>query len=143
MEIQDGLELSPRKAAYVRFIYEKGGQVRTNEIAARFSVDPSTATKTIQELVEDGLLAHTPYYGVRLSDPGRTYAEFLVKRHRILSLVFTHYGLTDEQACDEVSRFESFVSKDAIDRMCRAMGHPSQGVCGKITHDHGCLDHAR
>jgi Mn-dependent DtxR family transcriptional regulator len=143
MEIRDGLELSPRKAAYIRFIHEKGGLARTNEIASRFRVDPSTVTKTIAELVGSGLLAHTPYYGVRLSDAGRTYAAFLVKRHRILSLVFTHYGLSDEQACAEVSRFESLVSKDAIDRMCHAMGHPRQGVCGEITHDPGCLGHAR
>ncbi|MFA4877867.1 MAG: metal-dependent transcriptional regulator [Methanoregula sp.] len=143
MEIRDGLGLSPRKAAYIRFICEKEGQVRTNDLAARFSVDPSTVTKTISELVDDGLLTHTPYYGVRLSDAGRSYAAFLVKRHRILSLIFTHFGLSDEQACDEVSRFESLVSKDAIDRMCCAMGHPRQGVCGEITHDTGCLDHVR
>jgi len=143
MEIRDGLGLSPRKSAYVRFIHEKDGQVRTNDLADHFGVDPSTVTKTISELVECGLLTHTPYYGVRLSDAGRSYAEFLVKRHRILSLVFTHYGLSDEQACREVSRFESLVSKDAIDRMCCAMGHPRQGVCGEITHDPGCLGHVR
>jgi len=143
MKIRDGLELSPRKAAYIRYIHEKGGQVRTNEIASRFCVDPSTVTKSVTELVENDLLTHTPYYGVRLSASGRCYAEFLVKRHRILSLVFTHYGLSDEQACEEVSRFESFVSKDAIDRMCQAMGHPRQSVCGEITHDTGCLGHVR
>jgi len=52
-------------------------------------------------------------------------------------------GLSDEEACREVSRFESFVSRDAIDRMCRAMGHPRQGVCGEITHDTGCLGNGR
>jgi hypothetical protein len=25
--------------------------------------------------------------------------------------------------------------------MCKAMGHPHQGVCGEITHDSGCLGH--
>jgi len=143
MEIRDGLGLSPRKAAYIRYIHEKGGQARTSEIASRFCVDPSTVTKTVTELVESDLLTHTPYYGVRLSDAGQSYADFLVKRHRILSLIFTHYGLSDEQACTEVSRFESLVSKEAIDRMCCAMGHPRQGVCGEITHDPGCLGHAR
>jgi hypothetical protein len=27
--------------------------------------------------------------------------------------------------------------------MCQAMGHPSRGVCGEITHDTGCLSHER
>jgi Mn-dependent DtxR family transcriptional regulator len=143
MEICDGLGLSPRKVTYLRYIFERGGPVRTNDIASRFRVDPSTITKTLSELSDAGLLTLAPYHGVVLSPAGRSYAEFLVKRHRILALVLTHYGLSDDQACTEVSRFESLVSKDAIDRMCQAMGHPSRGVCGEITHDTGCLSHER
>ena len=77
---------------------------------------------------------HEPYHGVTFSEKGRRYAEFLVKRHRILALVLTRFGLTSEEACCEVSRFESLVSRSAVDRICRAMGHPSQGICGEITH---------
>jgi DtxR family transcriptional regulator, Mn-dependent transcriptional regulator len=138
MEITDGLELSPRKVEYLKFIFERGGTVKTNDIASRFSVDPSTITKTIAELAGAGYLSHVPYRGVVLTDTGTMYAKFLIKRHRILSLIIARNGLTKEQACNEVSRFESFVSREAIDQMCRAMGHPQQGICGKITHDEGC-----
>jgi DtxR family transcriptional regulator, Mn-dependent transcriptional regulator len=141
MEPMDGLELPPRKVAYLKYIYDRGGPARTNDLAAEFGVDPSTITKTLAELTAAGFLLHEPYHGVSLSDTGRHYAEFLVKRHRILVLSLTHYGLSDEQACKEVSRFESLVSKDAIDRMCHAMGHPRRSGCGEITHDSGCLDH--
>jgi DtxR family Mn-dependent transcriptional regulator len=138
MEIQDGLELSPRKVEYLKFIYERGGTVKTNDIASQFSVDPSTITKTVAEIAEAGYLTHVPYRGVVLTEAGIRHVKFLIKRHRILSLIFVRYGLTDEQACQEVSRFESFVPKDAVDRMCNAMGHPQQGICGRITHDDGC-----
>jgi DtxR family transcriptional regulator, Mn-dependent transcriptional regulator len=143
MEIRDGLGLSPRKVTYLRYIYERGVTVKTSDLATRFGVDPSTITKTVGELADAGLLTLAPYHGVSLSPAGRPYAEFLVKRHRILALALTHYGLSDDEACEEVSRFESLVSKDAIDRMCQAMGHPSRGVCGKITHDTGCLRRGR
>ena len=143
MEIRDGLGLSPRKVTYLKYIFERGSPVKTNDIASRFGVDPSTITKTLSELSDTGLLTLAPYHGVSLSSAGRLYAEFLVKRHRILALALTHYGLSDEEACAEVSRFESLVSKDAIDRMCQAMGHPSRGVCGEITHDIGCLGNGR
>ena len=143
MEIQDGLGLSPRKVTYLRYIFERGGPVKTSDLATRFGVDPSTITKTLNELSDAGLLALAPYHGAGLSPAGQKYAAFLVKRHRILALTLTHYGLSDEEACTEVSRFESLVSKGAIDRMCQAMGHPSQGVCGEITHDPGCLGHGR
>jgi Mn-dependent DtxR family transcriptional regulator len=138
MEITDGLELSPRKVEYLKFIFEQGGTVKTNDIASRFRVDPSTITKTIAEIAETGYLSYVPYHGVVLTDAGIRHVKFLIKRHRILSLILVRHGLTDEQACQEVSRFESLVTRSAIDTMCRAMGHPHQGICGKITHDEGC-----
>src|SRR5512137_1980892 len=139
MAIHDGLGLSPRKVTYLKYFFERSGPVKTNDLASRFGVDPSTITKTLSELSDTGLLTLVPYHGASLSPAGLAYAEFLVKRHRILALALTHYGLSDDEACTEVSRFESLVSKEAIDRMCQAMGHPRQGICGEITHDTGCL----
>ena len=141
MGISEGLELSPRKVEYLKYLVERGVSVKTNDLASHFNVDPSTITKTISELAGSGYLTHIPYRGVSLSEYGKQYTDFLVKRHRILALMLTHFGLSQEQACSEVTRFESLVSKDAIERMCHAMGHPRQGVCGEITHDtycHGC-----
>jgi DtxR family Mn-dependent transcriptional regulator len=140
MEQTEGLELSPRKVEYLKYLSERGGASRTTEIAGHFGVDPSTITKTIGELADAGYLLHAPYRSIGLTDNGRTYAGFLVKRHRILSLMLVRNGLSHEQACREVSRFESFISRDAIDTICRAMGHPQQGCCGEITHDDGCME---
>ncbi len=142
MECVEGLELSPRKVEYLKFILERSCPVRTNDLAREFGIDPSTVTKALADLTEAGYLSHEPYHGVVLSNQGRSYAEFLIKRHRILALALTHHGLSADQACTEVSRFESLVSKDAIDRMCRAMGHPNRSGCGVITHDSGCMGHA-
>ena len=140
MSTDAGFELSPRKVEYIKFINGKSGPVKTNTIAAGFGVDPSTITKTLVELANEGLLVYAPYHGVSLSEKGKIIAQFLIKRHRILALALTHFGLSHEQACLEASRFESYVSKDAIDQMCRAMGHPKKGVCGDITHDDSCLE---
>jgi Mn-dependent DtxR family transcriptional regulator len=139
MENREGLELTPRKVEYLKYLSELGGTARTTKIASYFGVDPSTITKTISELSDAGYILHTPYHGVALTDTGKVYAGFLVKRHRILSLILVRNGLSDTQACREVARFESFISRDAIDTMCRAMGHPQQGICGEITHDDGCM----
>ena len=139
MECSTGLELTPRKVDYLKYIFERGGTIRTTDISLHFTVDPSTITKTVGELAEAGYLNHTPYRGVALTESGKQHAAFLVKRHRILSLVFTRNGLSDEQACREVTRFESFISREAVDTICRAMGHPQQGGCGAITHDEGCM----
>lgn len=134
----DHLLVSPKKAMYIRFIYENPGHTKTTEIALHFGVDPSTITKTLMELRALGLLSHEPYKRTCLTDKGVRYAEYLVRRHRILGLVLTHYGLSPEDACREAARFENLVSKSVIDSMCRSMGHPTMGVCGRISHDPGC-----
>lgn len=124
-----GLELSPRKVSYLRFLLTKDDTVRTTEISEEFDVDPSTVTKLIAELAEGGYLDHVPYRGVKLTVAGREYAEFCKKRHQILGLMFSHYGLSPAESCDETSRIETFVSKKAIDRVCSSMGHPTLSCC--------------
>ncbi len=136
-----GLELSSRKIDYLKYLFGKEGSIRTTQISNQLNVDPSTATKTLQELNAEGYVDHIPYRGVKLTDIGREYAEFSIRRHRILSLMLSHYGIKGEDACREVSRFESKISKDAIDRICKSMGHPTTSICGLISHKE-CENHS-
>jgi len=138
MDTPDGLEVSAKKVEYLKYLFGRGGFVKTSNLASQFGVDPSTITKTITELADLGYIIHTPYHGVCLSEKGVRYAEFCIKRHRVLALMLTHYGISHELACGEVSRFEGLVSRDTIDRICHSMGHPRHGICGEITHDTSC-----
>ena len=133
-----GLELSPKKIEYIKYILEQKNTVKTTDISSQFKVDPSTITKTINDLSATGLIQHMPYRGISLTEQGRTYAEFLIRRHRILSLVLTHYGLSADEACVAVSKFEGYVPRDVVDKMCTSLGHPTMGVCGRIQHDKCC-----
>ena len=135
-----GLELSPKKVEYLKFLLIKRNLVRITDISSELNVDPSTTTKTINDLSKSGYVDHVPYRGVLLTEKGRRNAEFFVNRHNILTLMLTQYGLSSEEACDEVSRFESFVSKPAIDVICNAMGHPTMSGCGMINHN-SCGSH--
>ncbi|MGA2918919.1 MAG: hypothetical protein ABSE13_10300 [Methanoregula sp.] len=76
MECFAGLELTPRKVDYLKYIFERGGTIRTTEISFHFTVDPSTITKTMGELADAGYLHHTPYRGVALTDTGRRMPGF-------------------------------------------------------------------
>jgi Mn-dependent DtxR family transcriptional regulator len=134
----DGLELSPRKSEYLKFILEHGGTVHTTDISEHFGLDPSTVTKSIAEMSSTGLIEYAPYRGARLTKRGKEYAEFLLRRHRIIELMLSHYGLTAEEACAEASKLEGHVSKDVVDKICTSLGHPNTGVCGRIKHDTCC-----
>lgn len=133
-----GLELSPKKIEYLKYIQEQKGLVKITDISSRFKVDPSTITKTINEISATGLIQHLPYRGISLTESGKIYAEFLIRRHRILSLVLTHYGLSPDEACTAVSKFEGHVPRDVVDKICTSLGHPTMGVCGRIQHDKCC-----
>jgi Mn-dependent DtxR family transcriptional regulator len=134
----DGLELSPRKSEYMKYLLEREGYTKTSDLSAHFKVDPSTITKTIDELSGTGLVEHVPYHGFRLTEAGLEYAGFLVRRHRILGLMLSRYGLTPEEACSEATKFEGYVSKETIDKICTSLGHPIMSACGRITHDTCC-----
>jgi Mn-dependent DtxR family transcriptional regulator len=138
MESFSGEDLSPRKVSYLKFLRERGNGARTGEIAERFSVDPSTVTRTIQELASSGYVLHQPYGEVTLTEKGMAYADFLIWRHRVLGLVLSHYGLVGEEACREAERFEAYVSAGAVRKICASLGHPTRGICGAICHDALC-----
>jgi Mn-dependent DtxR family transcriptional regulator len=138
MNRYSGLELSPRKVIYVKYLFEHGGCAKISEIAGHFGVDPSTVTRTVQELMGEEYLLHAPYGDVILTGYGREYGAFLMRRHRIIGLILSHYGLSDHEACEEASRIESYLSRTAINKMCRALGHPTTGLCGAICHDELC-----
>jgi DtxR family transcriptional regulator, Mn-dependent transcriptional regulator len=134
----DGLELSPKKSQYLRYILEQKGAARTTDLSEHFHLDPSTVTKTINDLASTGLIEHVPYRGIRLTVRGKEYAEFLTRRHRIVGLMLSHYGLTAEEACAEATKLEGHVSKELVDKICTSLGHPTMGVCGPIKHDTCC-----
>lgn len=140
MKNDDGLDLSPKKSEYLKYVFEKGGVVRTTDISEHFHLDPSTITKTIQEMSSTGLIEYVPYRGISLTPQGTEYAEFLVRRHRIIELMLSHYGLSGQEACDEALKFEGYVSRDVVDKICHSLGHPCMGICGKIKHDKSCCN---
>lgn len=136
--MMDNFSLSPRKAEYVKYLYQRGEVVKTSQLAAHFGVAPSTITKTLEEIAETGLVAHSPYQGVQLTAHGDAYARFLMRRHRILALMLSRCGLEPDEACREATLFEGHVSRYVVDRMCTSLGHPIMSVCGRIEHDECC-----
>ncbi|KUG20953.1 MAG: metal-dependent transcriptional regulator [Methanomicrobiaceae archaeon] len=134
----DGLELSAKRAEYLKYIFNQGDVVRTTDISTHFSVAPSTVTKTLEDLARSGFVEHSPYHGVRISRRGREYARFLIRRHRLLALMLSRHGLSPDAACREARSFEWYVNKSVVDSICASLGHPVMSVCGPIEHDTCC-----
>jgi DtxR family Mn-dependent transcriptional regulator len=138
MDEIDGSELPARKAEYLKTVYMMGGSARTSDLAVDLGVSPSTATKAVANLADAGYLEHRLYRGVSLTQKGEEYARFLVRRHRIVSLALSRFGLSSEEACLEARKIEACVSRELVDRICASLGHPVMSGCGPIEHDHSC-----
>ena len=78
--------MTPKKEDYLKIIFELGGRekkVSNKQIAMSLNIAAGSVTEMVNKLVKEGLVTHTPYSGISLTDEGVKVAEKLVRRHRL------------------------------------------------------------
>jgi len=130
------LSITENEARYLKLIYreqcEESVKVSTTAVAKSFGVRPATVTEVIQNLSEKSLLQHRRYYGVELTREGIAEAQKLLRKHRILEILFTDLLKYDVQkACQEASKLDYHASRNLINAICRTYGHPRICPCEK------------
>lgn len=128
--------MSPQESRYLALIYrrqiEEGKRVTTTTLARSFQVSPATVTEMLQKLAEKRLTKYTRYYGSELTEKGIFQAEKLLRKHRILELLFVGFLRYDaEKACQEASKIDYYCSEDLVNDICRAYKHPRTCPCDK------------
>lgn len=119
---------------YLKAIYaicESGAAASTSQIAEALEVQPASVTGMVKRLAESGFLEHVPYRGVQLTEAGTREALRVLRRHRILETYLTErlgYGWEDVHL--EAERLEHAASERLIERMARALEHPSHDPHG-------------
>ena len=71
---------------YLKAVYElerRGVAASTNDLAQELRVAPASVSGMVRRLAEQGLLAHEPYRGARLTAAGRLAALRTLRRHRV------------------------------------------------------------
>jgi len=131
-----GLSVTENEAKYLKLIYreqcEESAKVRTTDVAKSLAVRPATVTEVIQNLSKKNLLRHRRYHGVELTKEGIAEARKLLRKHRILEVLFTNVLSYDVQkACEEASKLDYYASRNLINAICRAYGHPEICPCKK------------
>lgn len=133
MSAEPGITVNEGK--YLKFIYRKQheefGRVRTTVMAGSVGVRPATVTEMLQKLAEKGLLKYIRYHGVELTEKGLLEARRLLRKHRLLEILLVNFvGHNVQEACQEASRFDYYTSRNLIDKICKAYGHPRTCPCG-------------
>lgn len=100
-------------------------EVSTTALAGRLKVSPSSASGMIRRLSELGLVTHTPYHGVRLTEAGRRVALNVLRRHRLLeSFLVEALGMGWDQVHDEAEVLEHALSDRLEELIAARLGDP-------------------
>ncbi|HSK71698.1 MAG TPA: metal-dependent transcriptional regulator [Pyrinomonadaceae bacterium] len=125
-------KLTVSKEDYLKAIWtlserfdETGTEAGTNNLAEMLEVSPPAVSKMLKQMERQSLVAHVPYYGVRLTDDGRKIALKIVRRHRLLERFLVEilgYGL--DEVHDEAEQLEHHISDEFTERINVLMKFP-------------------
>ncbi len=112
---------------HILLLSERGEElVSMGELAAALEVVPGTATTMVKALANDGLVAHRPRYGVRLTAEGRRVALGVLRRHRLIETFLVDVLKMDwTEVHAEAERLEHAISDGVLDRLDALLGHPA------------------
>jgi DtxR family Mn-dependent transcriptional regulator len=128
-------ELSTSTQNYLKGIWSLGEwsdePVTASTLAAKVGVRLSSASDAIKKLTEQGLLEHSPYGAVALTERGRDYAVAMVRRHRLLETFLVEtLGYRWDQVHDEAEQLEHAVSDFLVERVDETLGFPTRDPHG-------------
>jgi DtxR family transcriptional regulator, Mn-dependent transcriptional regulator len=128
--------ISYQAEEYLEAIYrleQKTGFARTMELAKSLNVVPGSITNTIDNLEKKGLVVHTPYKGVTLTDNGRRIASSVLRRHRLAERLLTDVLHLDwSKVHDPACRLEHALSPEILKALEKTLGHPKRCPHGNL-----------
>ena len=108
-------------------------EASTRDLAEHLKVSPPAVSRMLKQMERQSLVAHTPYYGVRLTEKGRDIALKIVRRHRLIELFLTEVLGYDSQAVhDEAERLEHHISDEFERKIDALLNFPKACPHGSI-----------
>ncbi|MBO1751707.1 metal-dependent transcriptional regulator [Actinotalea sp. BY-33] len=128
-------ELSSSAQNYVKIIWGlqewSTADVTATMIAERAGVRLSTVSDAVRRLADQGLVEHTRYGAVTLTDLGRSHALAMVRRHRLIEAFLVNVlGYGWDEVHDEAEELEHAVSDLMVTRIDELLGFPTRDPHG-------------
>ncbi len=128
-------DLSASTQNYLKAVWTLGEwsdvPVTPSLIAERTELKLSSVSDAVRKLTAQGLLNHSPYGAVELTETGRAYAVAMVRRHRLIETFLVRMlGYGWDQVHDEAEHLEHAVSDFMIERIDDLLGHPTRDPHG-------------
>lgn len=114
---------------YLKAIYKlsehTGEMVNTNAISEELSTRAASVTDMLKKLSEKGLIHYIKYQGVRLTEPGKTAAVNIIRKHRLWEVFLVNkldFGW--DEVHDIAEELEHINSQKLVDRLDEFLGFP-------------------
>lgn len=119
---------SESREMYLKTIYEleEGDEpVAVSSVAARLGVSAVSANEMVKRLAEGGLVIHTPYKGVELTEQGHLRALSVVRRQRLWGrFLADQLGIKWEYVYDFACRLEHATDDAVTEALAAFLGYP-------------------
>ena len=114
---------------YVKAIYAhtewQPEPITPSALAQRLGLAPSSVTEMVKKLGAAGLVSHSPYKAVVLTDAGRSLALRTVRRHRLVETwLVREHGYSWDAVHDEAEVLEHVISDRLLESIAERLGHP-------------------
>jgi len=127
------MSLSQAVEDYLKVIYtmEMDGKATTSKIAEAMDISSASVTNMMKRLSEMGLVDHTSYKGVSLTETGQKVALEIIRHHRLLELYLSEVmDYSWDQVHDEAEKLEHHISEQFEDKMDELLGNPTHDPHG-------------
>jgi DtxR family Mn-dependent transcriptional regulator len=99
--------------------------VSTNALAERLGITPGSVSAMLKKLGEQGLIAHVPYRGVRVTQEGRRVALEVIRHHRLLELFLAEtLQMPWDRVHAEAEVLEHVISEELEQLIAAKLGDP-------------------
>ncbi len=121
--------LSYTEENYLKAIYHLSAAgahaVATNDIAVAMSTKAASVTDMVKKLNAKSLVTHEPYYGVTLTEKGKSSALSVVRKHRLWeTFLFQKLNFSWDEVHEIAEQLEHIQSNILIERLDGFLGHP-------------------
>ena len=96
---------------------QKGGSVRSVDIAARLGVSKPSVSHAMKLLREDGYIAMDRYGTVTLLEKGAEIANRIYERHTVLTKMLEALGVPSEIARADACKMEHDISQESFEKI--------------------------
>lgn len=127
-------ECSENEEEYLEALWvsEEAGKpiAKVGWIAKHLHVAPPSVVEMFKKLEAQGLVTYYPYRGIKLREPGRTIAQRVIRKHRLVEVLMKttlNTPLDENVACG----LEHHMTDEFTNALCTLLGHPR-----KCPHGH-------